>query len=85
MDWFRERVRQLDVAVRPPDPILKGRDVLAMGMTPGPEVGRVLQAVYEEQLDGRVTSLEEAREAAQRILAGPDSPSPKAESAPGKP
>ena len=31
MEWFRERVRELDVAVRPPEPILKGRDVLALG------------------------------------------------------
>ena len=36
MEWFRERVRQLDVAVRPPEPILKGRDVLALGVAPGP-------------------------------------------------
>jgi tRNA nucleotidyltransferase (CCA-adding enzyme) len=68
MDWFRERVRQLNVEVRPPDPILKGRDVLAMGMQPGPEVGRVLQAVYEQQLDGVVTTIEDARAAARRIL-----------------
>ena len=36
MEWFRERVRALDVAVRPPEPLLKGRDVLALGVTPGP-------------------------------------------------
>jgi tRNA nucleotidyltransferase (CCA-adding enzyme) len=68
MEWFRDRVRQLDVAVRPPEPILKGRDVLALGLPPGPEVGRVLQAVYERQLDGEVTSLEEARAEAARLL-----------------
>jgi tRNA nucleotidyltransferase (CCA-adding enzyme) len=68
MDWFRERVRQLDVAVRPPEPILRGRDVLALGVPPGPEVGRVVKAVYERQLDGTVTTLEEARAEARRIL-----------------
>ena len=31
MDWFLERVRQLDVVERPPDPILKGRDVHGPG------------------------------------------------------
>jgi len=72
MDWFMDRVRQLDVAVRPPDPILRGRDVMAMGMPPGPEIGRVLQAVYEQQLDGVVTTLEEARAAARRIFEGAD-------------
>jgi tRNA nucleotidyltransferase (CCA-adding enzyme) len=68
MEWFRERVLQLDVAHRAPEPILKGRDVLALGVAPGPEVGRVVRAVYEKQLDGAVTTLEEARAEARRIL-----------------
>jgi tRNA nucleotidyltransferase (CCA-adding enzyme) len=68
MEWFRERVRALDVAVRPPEPILKGRDVLALGVAPGPEVGRVVRAVYERQLDGAITTLEEARVEARRVL-----------------
>lgn len=68
MEWFRERVRQLDVAVRPPEAILKGRDLIALGVAPGPAVGRILRAVYEKQLDGAVTTLEEARAEARRIL-----------------
>jgi tRNA nucleotidyltransferase (CCA-adding enzyme) len=71
MEWFRERVRQLDVAVRPPEPLLKGRDVIALGIAPGPEVGRVLQAVYERQLDGAIATPEEARAEACRILGFP--------------
>ncbi len=71
MEWFRERVRQLDVAVRPPEPILKGRDLIALGMAPGPGIGRVLSAVYEKQLDGVVTTLEEAQAEARRILGSP--------------
>ena len=68
MEWFRDKVRELDVAVRPPDPYLRGRDLLEMGLAPGPEVGRILRAVYERQLDGAVTSLEEARREARRLL-----------------
>jgi tRNA nucleotidyltransferase (CCA-adding enzyme) len=68
MEWFREKVKELDVALRPPEPILKGREVLALGVAPGPEVGRVVRAVYERQLDGAVTTLEEARAEARRIL-----------------
>ena len=71
MEWFLDRVRQLDVAVRPPGAILKGRDLVALGVPQGPEIGRVLRAVYERQLDGAVTTLEEAREEARRILASP--------------
>jgi tRNA nucleotidyltransferase (CCA-adding enzyme) len=70
MEWFLERVRQLDVMQRPPEPLLRGRHVLELGLPPGPEVGRVVRAVYEKQLDGAVTDLDQAREEARRILAG---------------
>jgi tRNA nucleotidyltransferase (CCA-adding enzyme) len=69
MEWFLERVRQLDVAERPPAPLLKGRDVVALGVDPGPEVGRVVREVYERQLDGVVTTVDEAREEARRLVA----------------
>ena len=74
MEWFRQRVHELDVAVRPPAALLQGRDVLALGLRPGPEVGRILKAVYEKQLDGAVKTEEEARAEARRIVeAGPPS------------
>jgi hypothetical protein len=70
MEWFRDKVRALDVAVRPPEPLLRGRDVLALGLSPGPEVGRILHAVYERQLDGAVTTHEEAVAEARRVIGG---------------
>jgi tRNA nucleotidyltransferase (CCA-adding enzyme) len=69
MEWFLERVRQLEVAERPPDPLLRGRHVLELGLRPGPEVGRIVRAVYERQLDGAVRTLDEAREEARRLVA----------------
>ena len=74
MDWFLRRAQELDVALRPPEPILKGRDLLALGLSPGPEIGRVLKAVYERQLDGAVTNLDEARAEARRVLGTPTTP-----------
>ena len=68
MEWFRERVRQLDVAVRPPEPLLRGRDLLALGVPPGPRVGQILRAVYERQLDGAVTTPDEALAEAKQLL-----------------
>jgi tRNA nucleotidyltransferase (CCA-adding enzyme) len=68
MEWFLERVRALEVAERAPDPLLLGRHVLELGVSPGPEVGRIVRAVYERQLDGAVSTLEEAREEARRML-----------------
>ena len=69
MEWFLDRVRQLEVGERPPDPLLMGRHVLELGVGPGPEVGRIVRAVYERQLDGIVRTLDEAREEARRLVA----------------
>jgi tRNA nucleotidyltransferase (CCA-adding enzyme) len=68
MDWFLERARALGVEHRPPAPILLGRHLLALGVKPGPRVGEILKAVYDLQMDGSVTNLEEATEAAKRLL-----------------
>jgi tRNA nucleotidyltransferase (CCA-adding enzyme) len=68
MGWFVERARALGVEHRPPAPILLGRHVLALGLKPGPRVGEILKAVYEQQMDGKVTTLEEALAEAQRLL-----------------
>ena len=68
MDWFLDRARSLGVEHRPPPPILLGRHLLALGLPPGPRVGEILKAVYERQLDGTVTTLDDALAAAKRIL-----------------
>ncbi len=67
-EWFIEKVRSLGVERRPPVPILMGRHLVAMGLTPGPRVGEITRAVYEMQLDGRVTNLEEATTQARVLL-----------------
>jgi tRNA nucleotidyltransferase (CCA-adding enzyme) len=69
MEWFLDRVQQLEVAERPPQPILMGRHVVAMGVPPGPEIGRIVHAVYERQLDGAVTDLAGAEAEARRMIA----------------
>ena len=70
MDWFLERARALGVEHAPPAPLLLGRHLLDLGLRPGPEIGRILKAVYEQQLDGRVTALEAAIAAAETIIGG---------------
>lgn len=70
VEWFRSRVEALGVAQGPPAPLLKGRHLLALGVEPGPRMGEILDRIYEMQLDGAVRSLEEALEAARRLLSG---------------
>jgi tRNA nucleotidyltransferase (CCA-adding enzyme) len=67
MDWFLQRARSLGVEHRAPAPILLGRHLLELGLEPGPRVGRILKAVYEQQLDGKVTTIDEAVELAKTL------------------
>src|SRR5918912_2973479 len=67
-DWFIMRARELEVERKPPEPLLMGRHLLEMGLKPGPRVGEIVRAVYEMQLDGRVRNLEEAIEAARKMI-----------------
>ena len=62
-----ESVRQLQIrasALRlrqsPPQKILQGKDLLQIGVPPGPAMGKILAQVFEAQLDGKVTNLESA-------------------------
>ena len=69
MDWFLERARELGVQHAPPEPLVKGRHLLALGLTPGPRVGAVLRQIYERQLDGSIATVEDGLAVAKEILA----------------
>jgi poly(A) polymerase len=52
-----------------PEPLVTGDDLIEMGLTPGPLFGRVLEEVYDAQLEGRVSEASAARSLAQRLAA----------------
>jgi tRNA nucleotidyltransferase (CCA-adding enzyme) len=68
MDWFLERARALGVEHEPPKPLVLGRHLLALGMTPGPKVGQILRQVYERQLDGEITTTEQGIDLARTLI-----------------
>jgi tRNA nucleotidyltransferase (CCA-adding enzyme) len=68
MDWFIERARSLGVEHQPPKPLVLGRHLLALGVAPGPTMGEILRKLYEKQLDGEVTTIEEGIAEARRLL-----------------
>jgi len=68
MEWFLERALALGVQHAPPSPLLLGRHLIELGVRPGPRMGELLKVVYEQQLDGSVTSLDEAMAAARALL-----------------
>jgi tRNA nucleotidyltransferase (CCA-adding enzyme) len=68
MDWFIDRARTLGVEHQPPEPLLMGRHLLELGLAPGPRIGHVLKQVYEKQLDGAITTVEEGIAEARRVI-----------------
>lgn len=50
-----------------PVPLIKGDDLIAAGMTPGPTFKQLLDAVYDAQLEDRIKTRAEALELAQRM------------------
>jgi len=67
-EWFIQRAKELEVDQQPPAPILLGRHLLEMGLEAGPRVGEITRVVYEMQLDGRVRTLDDARNFVKTML-----------------
>ena len=63
------RAEALGILEAKPPPLIGGRDVSALGVPPGPAMGVLLQAVYRAQLDGSVTTPDEAMDLARRLSA----------------
>ena len=58
-------------ALRPPR-LLDGRELMAMGYPEGPKLREILTAIEDEQLEGRISTGEEAREFARRHFPLPE-------------
>lgn len=71
---LRAKATELKVQDSAPKPILMGRHLLELGMTPGPEVGRMVEQAYEAQLEGEFFDLPQAFQwlAEQNDLALPE-------------
>ncbi len=62
--------RLAELASQPviPPLLVTGRDLLALGLTPGPTVGRLLKAIQEEQLEGRLPDRQTALDLAAQLV-----------------
>lgn len=69
-EWFIGKVRELQIEKKAPDPILMGRHLIELGLKPSREFKKVLDTVYEMQLDGKISSLEEATREASHLIKG---------------
>ncbi len=70
LEELLEVARELAAEAAAPRPLLRGRDVLSLGVPPGPPVGRILREAWEAQLDGAFTDREGALAWLRDRLAG---------------
>ena len=69
-DYMREQLRSLPLEAIRPTPLITGRDLIEAGYEPGPRFKEVMTAVEDAQLEGRLTSREEAMEFVRREFPG---------------
>ncbi|MDR1789184.1 MAG: polynucleotide adenylyltransferase [Opitutaceae bacterium] len=58
---LRQGAAELALATEAPKPLLRGRDLVALGMRPGPRFKPVLRAAFEAQLEGVFDTADGAR------------------------
>lgn len=59
----------LGVLEQAPTRLVTGAALKALGVSPGPDMGRLLATLYERQLDGAIATLDEGLAAAKQLLA----------------
>ncbi|MGN6718753.1 MAG: CCA tRNA nucleotidyltransferase [Candidatus Binatia bacterium] len=67
--FCKERLAELNEAQIRPAPLVRGTDLIALGLVPGPIFTEILQRVEDQQLGGELTSREQALEWVQRNYA----------------
>ena len=50
--WLRSRAETLSVYHAPPKALILGRDLIGLGVAPGPEMGQLLKRLFEAQIRG---------------------------------
>ncbi|MDO4558940.1 MAG: HD domain-containing protein, partial [Planctomycetia bacterium] len=56
LEWLKMAV-EISVCDGKPDPIIQGRHLLSLGVSSGPEMGKILEQAFLAQLDGVFTDL----------------------------
>jgi hypothetical protein len=64
---LQEELPSLGLQDVAPPPLLDGDELVRAGFPPGPAFRRILDTVYDAQLEGRISTQEEAMELARKL------------------
>jgi poly(A) polymerase len=59
-EFVKEKLSLMALEVIKPPPLIGGRDLIALGLKPGPLFGEILNEIYDLQLEEKISSREEA-------------------------
>jgi poly(A) polymerase len=62
IEWIERYIASLPPEELKPTPLLGGNDLISMGYEPGPLFSEILSAIEDEQLEGHLSTPEQARE-----------------------
>jgi poly(A) polymerase len=66
--FLKEKVEAFGTEAIKPKPFVNGHDLMKLGVPGGRRVGQMLEQLYDAQLEGRVTSREEALELIKELV-----------------
>jgi poly(A) polymerase len=66
-DFLKQQLETMSVEEIDPPPLISGHELLAMGLHPGREVGRIKEAIRVAQLEGTVQTQAEALALARKM------------------
>lgn len=67
-DFLNEKAGEFASEPLIPPPLVTGKDLIAMGMKPGPRFKEILEGIQTEQLEGRITTREDGLEFVRSLL-----------------
>ena len=66
--WLLDKFAEMNVSKETLKPLVLGRDLIKKGIAPGPEMGRILDRLYQMQIDNEFETKNEGLELADRII-----------------
>jgi tRNA nucleotidyltransferase/poly(A) polymerase len=66
--WLLRKFEELNVSRETIRPLVRGRDLIELGVAPGPAMGKILKRLYEMQLDNAFETKAQGVRTAERLL-----------------
>ncbi|MBN1221712.1 MAG: HD domain-containing protein [Candidatus Aminicenantes bacterium] len=66
--WLLDKFVELNVTKETLKPLIMGRDLIAKGISPGPEMGRILDRLYQMQIDSEFETKKDGLKLADQVI-----------------